>query len=485
MLTPKATPNLPLPEPEDHLLEQLIFVDLETTGAALGRDRITEIGLVWFSPEAGWQSASSLVNPHIHIPANISQLTGISNEMVANAPTFSELHKPLQVLLKGRVIVAHNVRFDYGFLSRALARCDQVLGQRHLCTVRLSRLLQPEFDKHNLATLVQRWQLTLNNHHRALDDAMVLAQIWGHWQQHFGHQSLNTLVNKAIREVHLPPQIDLQELNTLPHGPGVYFFYGDNNSLLYIGKSIELRTRVFSHFSDALHNSKEAKIVQQTRRIDYIACAGDLGAQLLEARLIKHDQPIYNRRLKHNAPLLCWQLHADSDGYLQPTLTPFADIPMEQAHQCFGLFSKAADARKALEGICRKKQLCSIKTGLEQRSGPCFRYQLNQCPGACCGEESAERFNIRLKLALSTLEIARWPFDGALAVQEHNEDNALQQWHLLYQWRYLESSEAIPDTHRLQTLIRQTPFDIDSYKILQRLLPGLKPSQARVIQLPP
>lgn len=484
MLTPQAIPDLPLPTADDHWLQELIFIDLETTGAALGQDRITEIGLVWFSPQAGWQEASSLVNPQIRIPENISQLTGITNEMVAQAPVFNELHTALLALLKNRVIVAHNVRFDYGFLSRALARCGQVLSQRHLCTVRLSRLLQPEFDKHNLATLVQRWQLTLQNHHRALDDALVLAQLWGCWQQRFGSQTVAIQTSKAIREVHLPPRLDRQDLNTLPDGPGVYFFYGEQNNLLYIGKSIELRTRVFSHFSDALHNSKEAQITQQTRRIDYTACAGDLGAQLLEAQLIKQHQPIYNRQLRNRAPLLSWQLTQDPEGYLRPTLVPFDQIPMTKAHKSYGLFSKATDARKALEGICRKRQLCSRKTGLEHGEGPCFHYQLDQCAGACCGEENSERFNMRLKLALSSLEIARWPVEGVLAIYERNDMNTLQHWHLLYQWRYLASSDTIPSAHKLAELISQTPFDIDCYKILQRLLTGIKPSQARVIPLP-
>lgn len=484
MLTPCCAPELPAPQPQDTWLHRLIFVDLETTGAALGRDRITEIGLVWYSANHGWQAASSLVNPGIRIPSNISQLTGISNEMVADAPAFSKLSSTVQTLLQDRIIVAHNVRFDYGFLSRELARCNQVLGQRHLCTVRLSRLLQPEFDKHNLATLVQRWQLRLDNHHRALDDAMALAQLWGHWQQRFGYDCLAAQVNKAIREVHLPPQLNLQDLTQLPDGPGVYFFYGDNDSLLYIGKSIELRTRVFSHFSDALHNSKEAQIVQQTKRIDYTACAGDMGAQLLESRLIKQHQPLYNRQLRRRKVLLSWQLNADPDGYLTPALVPFDSIPVEQAHHCYGLFTKAADALKALEGISKKNQLCSIKMGLEQRHGPCFRYQLKQCSGACCGEESAERFNMRLKLALSSLEIAWWPFDGALGVHEHHTRSDQHQWHLLYQWRYLGSYDVIPETAMLFELAHQTPFDVDSYKILQRLLPGLRPSQVQVIPLP-
>ena len=485
LLTPTHLPDLSSPHQEDQWLEKLLFVDLETTGARAGFDRITEIGLVWYSVSEGWQSASSLVNPDMRIPDNISQLTGISNTMVKDAPPFAELLTPLQALLKDRVIVAHNVRFDYGFLSREMARCDQLLGQRHLCTVRISRLLQPEQEKHNLAILVKRWGLTLNNHHRALDDALALAQLWLSWQQHFGAAALNQLVPKAIREVHLPPHLNQQDLSRLPEGPGVYLFYGDNDNLLYIGKSISLRARVFSHFSEALHNSREARMVQQTRHIDFICCAGDLGAQLLESQLIKQRQPIYNRRLRGSRDLHSWQLKPDVDGYLVPELVAFDRVPLNQISLCYGLFSKPSDARKALEGITTKSRLCKVKTGLEQRNGACFGWQLKQCDGACCGAESAERYNLRLQLAFSSLEIARWPFDGALCIAEHSDINDRHQWHLLYQWRYLGSTERSDQCDELLKKAESTAFDMDTYRILQRQLRHIKPEQAQVIPVPP
>lgn len=464
-------------------LSKLIFVDLETTGTALGYDRITEIGLVWYCEEQGWQSASSLVNPGIRIPPAITELTGISDAMVASAPSFADLHEALLALLKGRILVAHNVRFDYGFLSRELARCDKVLGQRHLCTLRLSRLLEPDQIKHGLATLAERWQLKLDNHHRALADAKALAHLWLCWQQQFDYELLDGFVRKAIREVHLPPQLELGDLTGLPDGPGVYLFYGEDQNLLYIGKSIDLRSRVFSHFSDALHNSKEAKMVQQTRRIEHICCAGDLGAQLLESRLIKERSPLYNRRLRRKQQMQTWQLEADEEGFLRPVLIPLGDVPASEIHRCYGLFSKAPDASRALQGIVKKNRLCLARTGLEQRQGPCFGYQLKQCAGACCGEESAERYNLRLRMALGSLEIAWWPFEGALCVKEHSDINRCTQWHLLHHWRYLGSFNRKPGARQLKAAINGDDFDLDTYKILQRQLRQLKPDQVSVLAI--
>ncbi|MCV6590632.1 MAG: exonuclease domain-containing protein [Marinobacterium sp.] len=473
-LHPSSLPDFSTPVNTNHCLHTLIFIDLETTGAVPHRDRITEIGLVWYDQETGWQQASSLVNPGRPIPASISRLTGITDAMVNDAPTFKQLMPALLKLIRGRILVAHNVRFDYGFLSRELARCNQALGQRHLCTVRLSRQLEPEQDKHGLAVLAHRWQLTLNNHHRALADAQALAQLWCRWLQHFDTEHFNQLVKQCIREVHLPPHMQLTDLIALPDGPGVYLFYGEpregESNLLYIGKSIDLRGRVFSHFSEALHNSKEARMVQQTRRIESISCAGDLSAQLLEARLIKERHPLYNRQLRKKRKIFSWKLEADAEGYLHPELYPFDEIPLSEIGQCYGQFQKPADARKALEGLSKKYKLCKYRTGLEKHRTPCFGYQLKQCYGACTGEESSESYNERLRTAFSPMEIAWWPFDGALCLYEDNTFNTFSCYHVIYQWRYLGSCSLLNQATTLLDNEEQIPFDLDSSRILQRQL---------------
>ncbi|MBY4675880.1 exonuclease domain-containing protein [Marinobacterium arenosum] len=474
---------LPPPAADDLWLAQLIFVDLETTGASLSHDRITEIGLIWYDREQGWQQWQSLVNPGLRIPPAIQQLTGISDAMVADAPPFAELAEQVQTLLNGRVIVAHNVRFDYGFLSRELARCQRVLGQRHLCTVRLSRALQPEEHKHNLATLIRRWDLQLGQHHRAMDDAAALAQLWGRWQQRFGAQLIDQQVKQAIREVHLPPQLARSDLLHLPDGPGVYLIYGDNDSLLYVGKSVDVRSRVFSHFSGALSNSRELKLVQQTRHIECRPCAGELAALLLESELIKQLQPIYNRRLRSKQELFCWRLQADGDGYLVPTLCSFEQIPADQLQQCYGQFSKASDAKKALQGLVKKHQLCEIRSGLTGGSGPCFGRQLKRCKGACVGAEPADSYNLRLQLALSGMAVARWPFDGPISIHEQNDDNGLHCWHLVHQWRYLGNTEEFDQIEPLLAAADDdngVRFELDNYRILQRELRKLTPAQLQV-----
>lgn len=158
--------------------EKLIFIDLETTGANLINDRITEIGIVTVSTDGGIERWSSFVNPGRPIPSFIQELTGISDRMVATAPTFETLADTVLERLEDGLFIAHNARFDYGFLHHALARAGHALSIDVLCTVKLSRRFSPEEKRHNLDTLIERHGLIPEARHRALADADLLWQLW-------------------------------------------------------------------------------------------------------------------------------------------------------------------------------------------------------------------------------------------------------------------------------------------------------------------
>lgn len=159
--------------------EKLIFVDLETTGANLVNDRITEIGIVAVHPDGAVERWSSFVNPGRPIPSFIQGLTGISDEMVEAAPSFDALANAVHERLADGLFIAHNARFDYGFLHHAFARTGHALQLEMLCTVKLSRALFPEEKRHNLDTLIVRHGLIPEARHRALADADLLWQLWG------------------------------------------------------------------------------------------------------------------------------------------------------------------------------------------------------------------------------------------------------------------------------------------------------------------
>lgn len=158
------------------LSQALIFLDLETTGMTAAHERITEIGLVEVANGEVVGSWSQLVNPQKSIPPFIQSITGISDAMVRDAPGFEQLAPRLYELLAGKLLVAHNARFDYGFLQSEFGRLGLSYVSRVLCTVKLSRKLFPEHRRHNLDSLIERHGLSCSARHRALGDAEVLWQ---------------------------------------------------------------------------------------------------------------------------------------------------------------------------------------------------------------------------------------------------------------------------------------------------------------------
>ena len=278
-------------------LPVLAFVDIETTGSNFERDRITEIGiksLINDQVEA-WES---LINPQTFIPQNIQALTGIRPDMVSNQPAFDGLAADIARELEGKIFIAHNARFDYGFLKASFKRLGIDFKPKVLCTVKLSRLLFPAQARHNLDTIISAHRLKITARHRALGDADLLLQFWRVCEAKLGREALIKAMNRLIGNPSLPPNIDKDLVDSIPEKPGCYIFYGENRIPIYIGKSISLRSRVMGHFQGALTQRKEMKLSMQVRDIDWIETSGELGALILESRLIKERMPSMNIKLR-------------------------------------------------------------------------------------------------------------------------------------------------------------------------------------------
>ena len=190
----------------------LILLDLETTGATASFDRITEIGLIEVENGEYVREWSTLVNPQMHISSFIESLTGISNEMVADAPTFAAVAAELTARLAGRLLVAHNARFDYGFLRAEFARLDTAYASEVICTVKLSRKLFPGHRRHNLDTLIERHEIQCEARHRALGDARVLWDLLATWRVNPGCDALVAaataqLQKRAVRSAAPTPAV--------------------------------------------------------------------------------------------------------------------------------------------------------------------------------------------------------------------------------------------------------------------------------------
>ncbi|WP_052283258.1 excinuclease Cho [Kluyvera genomosp. 1] len=247
-------------------------------------------------------------------------------------------------------------------------------------------------------------------------------------------------------------------LASIPKVPGVYIFHGDSESLpLYIGKSINIRSRVMSHF----RTTQEASLLQQTRRISWHPTAGELGALLLEARLIKEQQPLFNKRLRRNRQLCSLRLNGT-----RPEIVYARDIDFSRTPHLFGLFANRRAALDALKTVADEQKLCYSVMGLEpvNHGRACFRSMLGRCAGACCGREAIETHHARLYQALAHLQVLCWPWEGAVALEEQGE--FLTQYHVIHNWFWLGAVSSLTDVHTLSSVA--SGFDHDGYKTLCR-----------------
>jgi excinuclease Cho len=247
-----------------------------------------------------------------------------------------------------------------------------------------------------------------------------------------------------------------EAIGDLPAAPGVYIFHGEQAGMpLYIGKSVNLRSRVLSH----LRNCDEARLLRQIQCISHIRTAGEIGALLLEARLIKKMQPLMNQKLRRSRQLCSWQLTA---GRLNIVYS--RDVNFAGAAELFGLFSSQRAAQQALRDLADRHALCYGALGLEAvRAGrPCFRATLRQCAGVCCGAERSQEHDARLRGALQAMRVVCWPFAGAVGLVE--EWNGEREIHVVHNWTFLGSARNVEQARILGTMA--AGFDADGYKIL-------------------
>lgn len=451
--------------------EKLIFIDLETTGANPAIDRITEIGLVEVDRSGNATHWSSLVNPGVSIPAFIQGLTGISNEMVRSAPSFGQLAAALHQRLQDALFIAHNARFDYGFLRNAFSEAGYSFRSEVLCTVKLSRALFPAESRHNLDVLITRHQLKPDAQHRALADADLIWQFWQKLCQQIPQDVLIPTLKTLLQRPSLPSHLPSDTLDHLPDTPGVYLFYGENDLPLYVGKSVHLRQRVMSHFSADHKLYKEMRLSQQLHRIEWHETVGEIGALLLEAQLVKSLQPIHNRKLRRQGSLCSWRLKDDAIAHAAPELSYASDADFGRTDTVYGLFSSKRKAESILRELAERHQLCLVQLGLEgraQSNKPCFGWQLQRCKGVCIGKEAEALHHARLLTALSSLRVQTWPYEGAVGLIEKGSSGRTAV-HLVNNWCYLGTAES---DEALQDLMERSPtrpvFDMDTYKILSK-----------------
>lgn len=273
-------------------------VDVETTGGHPSGHTMTEIGVVIHDGEKVVERFSSLLNPDQHIPIGIQTLTGITPDMVEDAPRFEEVAEKLQKLLSDHIFVAHNVNFDYGFVSSAFAKCGIQYNPKRLCTVRYSRRVEKGLPSYSLGNLCKHFDVKNEAAHRALGDADATAEILTLLLKKDVNEEWKSVVKKNAGEFYLPSNLPSQDYKNLPNAPGVYYFLGADGKAIYIGKATDLKKRVSSHFISQKETKRSQAFKREIYNIRFELTGSEFVASLLEDHEIRHYWPIYNSAQK-------------------------------------------------------------------------------------------------------------------------------------------------------------------------------------------
>ncbi len=459
------------------MLPNYVLLDLETTGATPLRDRITEIALIRYENRVEVARWRTLVNPGTKIPAYIQQLTGITNEMVDQAPTFRQVAAELLTFLDGAVLCAHNVRFDHGFLKNEFRSMGINLRLKVLCTVKLSRRLYPQHRSHSLDALIDRHGLVCTARHRAMGDVEMMAAFLDSAAAQLGWDRVALAAHDLLQAPpSLPSWIEAELIEQLPETPGVYLFFGESSLPLYIGKSINIRQRVLAHFSSDHAASKEMRISREIRHIEWIETAGAFGALLLESRLIKERQPIHNRRLRRQKELYSWRIADSAESRPVVTLAQGDDIRPETLGELFGVFRSRRQALEALRLIADRHRLCPQVLGLESGTGACFAHQLKRCDGVCAGKQAKAIHYLKFRQAMLSHRLKVWPYSGRIGIQERNALNDKSVIHIFEHWVHLGTVDSESDLEEMIFAKSEPVFDLDTYRLLVKELgtPGVK-----------
>lgn len=278
--------------------QEYAIVDIETTGGNASGSRITEIAIIIHDGEKVIDRYETLVNPEKEIPLSIFGLTGINNAMVANAPIFDDISEKVLEMLTDRIFVAHNVNFDYSFVRHQLEQAGFKWTARKLCTVRAARKIKPGLTSYSLGKLCHSLDIPLENQHRAGGDADATAILFSRLLEWDDEDEIAKMVKMTSQDQRLPPNLPPEDFNNLPEKPGVYYFYNQQKKVIYVGKAINLKKRVASHFSGHKINPQRQHFLRDIYSISFEVCATELMALLLECTEIKQLWPTYNRALK-------------------------------------------------------------------------------------------------------------------------------------------------------------------------------------------
>ncbi len=406
-------------------------VDLETTGGSPTDSRITEIGAVKYRGGERLGTFQALVNPEQPIPPFITHLTGIDDPAVAGEPPIEWVLPGFVEFMAGTVFVAHNARFDWSFLNANLIRLDyDPIPPPPVCTARLARrVVWPDVPNVRLQTLAQYFRTAAKPTHRALADAEACAEVLHGLLDLGGRLGIISLgdLHDAVRARGRPNFGKIRLADHLPRAAGVYLFKGRDGHVLYVGKSKDLRGRVKSYFYGDSRKKIE-DLLAETASVDGIPCASELEALVLEARLIRAQEPKYNRRGK------TWRKYAYLKVDLAEAFPRMKVVREPKGEAAFlGPFPSSLQAHLAKEALEETFPIrrCKRTMGAATRFTPCALADMGRCLAPCDGLVGPERYGELVRSLISSLSTPGGLLEAlearmnGLAAQERFEEAAL------------------------------------------------------------
>lgn len=361
------------------------IIDVETTGYP--KNKITDISIFTTDGKSIIKEFHSLVNPSIAIPRNITRLTGISDETVKDAPLFFEIAKQVLDNTRESIFVAHNVNFDFNVIKNEYKELGYSFKRKKLCTVKLSRKIIPGHKSYSLGKLCADLKIPIHGRHRAKGDAFATFQLF----KLLFEISNDLFIEDEIHNKQLTVSKYLHEkdLDYLPNEIGVYYFWNNDNKIIYVGKSIKIKDRVISHFRNG--SKKEIRLCQEATKVTYTITGSDLIAQLLESSEIKKHYPIFNRKQKRIGENYALTYFTNNDGIIELKIDY-----LKRVSNPLITYEGSKKAKDHLKYIVEHHQFCLKYCDLEKGGNSCFYYQIKKCHGVCCDKESNAEYNKRV-----------------------------------------------------------------------------------------
>ena len=368
------------------------IVDIETTGGSAAYHKITEIAILIHDGKRVVDEYQTLINPERGIPIGITSLTGISNEMVVDAPRFFEVAKEIYQMLEGNIFVAHNVNFDYSFIKKEFQDLGGNLNLKKLCTVRLSRKILPGHKSYSLGRLCDELGIANHARHRAMGDAKATAELMTLLVESDTEDQIERFLKRNSREADLPPYLPKEVFENLPSGTGVYYFHDEHGKVLYVGKANDIKKRVRNHFSSTDVVYKQG-LKDKLYDISYEICGDEMIAFLLESSEIKKHFPPFNKAQKFTTAKYGLYHYEDGAGNQR-----FSIGKVTKGHMPLISFTSFDRARNYLISLVKTHELhpelCSLPADMMKYFGYSFKPT----------SEDEEEFNARMLRAMQAIK---------------------------------------------------------------------------------